>query len=137
MTLKGGLSVCIGVPTVQCVYMCCCFLCVCGLTVTGTVELAALLRVSLQSALEAMLPELREPGVAYVHLRRQVEVVVVEPGHVGRLELDGDPPRGLTLVAVCHIIPVCPAVTVEGREEVGGKTGVGEVGVEGRWEWEK
>lgn len=62
--------------------------CVCGehlcviLTVAGAVVHAALLRMSLQSALEAMLPELWEPGVSQVGVRLQVQVIIVEPGHI-------------------------------------------------------
>ena len=57
-----------------------------------------------------MLPELGEPGVPEVGLRLQVQVVVVEPGDVGRLELDGDAPRRLSLVTVGDVGPVRPAV---------------------------
>ncbi len=55
------------------------------LTGAGAVVHAALLRVSPQLALEAMLPELWEPGVPQVGIGLQVQVIIVEPGHVRRL----------------------------------------------------
>lgn len=56
-----------------------------ALTGAGAVVHAVLLRVTPQSALEAMLPEFREPRVPHVGIGRQLQVVVIEPGHVGRL----------------------------------------------------
>lgn len=53
------------------------------LTVAGAVVHAALLWMSPQPALEAMLPELGEPGVPLVGIRLQVQVVIIKPGHVG------------------------------------------------------
>lgn len=70
--------------------------------------------MSPQSALEAMLPELGEPRVPQVGVGLQVQVVAVEPGHVGRLQLYGDATRCLLLVAVGHIVPVSPAITAQG-----------------------
>lgn len=45
----------------------------------------ALQRMAPQPALEAMLPELGEPGVPQVSVRLQVQVIIVKPGHVCRL----------------------------------------------------
>lgn len=83
------------------------------LTAAGAVVLAALLRVTLEAAVEAVLPELGEPGVPGVVLRSQLQVVVVEPLDVGRLELDGDAAGRLPHVAVRHVVAVGPAVTEE------------------------
>lgn len=88
-----------------------------ALTGAGAVVHAALLRMSPQPALEAMLPELREPGVSQVGVRLQVQVIIVEPGHIRRLQLYGDSASRLPLVAVSHIVPVSPAVTAEGEEK--------------------
>lgn len=71
-----------------------------------------------QPALEAVLPELGEPGVPQVGVGLQVQVVIVEPGHVRRLQLDGDPASRLPLVAISHIVPVGPAVTEQETQVV-------------------
>lgn len=55
------------------------------LTGAGAVVHAALLWMSSQPALEAMLPELGEPGVPQVGIRLQIQVIIVEPGHIRRL----------------------------------------------------
>lgn len=86
------------------------------LTATGAVVLAALLRVTLEAAVEAVLPELGEPGVPGVVLRPQLQVVVVEPLDVGRLELDGDAAGRFPHVAVRHVVAVGPAVTAKTEE---------------------
>lgn len=86
-----------------------------ALTGAGAVEDAVLLRVSPQPALEAMLPEFGEPRVPHVGVGRQLQVVVVEPGHVGRLQLDRDSAFRLLLVAVGHVVPVRPAVAAKGE----------------------
>lgn len=81
-----------------------------ALTGAGTVVDAVLLRVSPQSALEAMLPEFGEPRVPHVGVGRQLQVVMIEPGHVGRLQLYRDSAFGFLLVAIGHVVPVRPAV---------------------------
>lgn len=83
------------------------------LTATGAVVLAALLRVAFQPTVEAMLPELREPGVPLVVLRPKLQVVLVEPLHVSRLELDGDAAGRFPHVAVCHVVPISPTITAK------------------------
>lgn len=55
------------------------------LTGAGAVVQAALLRMSDQPALEAVLPELGEPRVSQVGIGLQVQIIIVEPGHIGRL----------------------------------------------------
>lgn len=80
------------------------------LTATGAVVFAVLLGVSFESTVEAVLPELREPGVPVVILRTQLQVVVVKPLHVRGLELDGNPTSSFSDVTVCHVVPVCPPV---------------------------
>lgn len=52
------------------------------LTGACSVVNAALLQVSPQPALEAVLPEFREPGVPQVGIRLQVQVIVIKPGHI-------------------------------------------------------
>lgn len=86
-----------------------------ALTGAGAVVDAVLLRVSPQSALEAMLPEFGEPRVPHVGVGRQLQVVVIEPGHIGRLQLYRDSAFRLLLVAVGHVVPVRPAVTASGE----------------------
>jgi len=85
------------------------------LTAAGAVELEVLLRVAFESAVEPVLPELGEPRVPQVVLRPQAEVVLVEPLHVGRLQLDGDAARRLSHVTVGYVVAVRPAVTRGGR----------------------
>lgn len=67
--------------------------------------------MTLEAAVEAVLPELGEPRVPGVVLRPQLQVVVVEPLDVGRLELDGDAACCFPHVAVGHVVAVGPAVT--------------------------
>ena len=52
------------------------------LTGAGAVEHGALLGMSPQPALEAVLPELGEPGVPQVGVGPQLQVIIVEPGHI-------------------------------------------------------
>lgn len=101
---------------------------VCGfvrvLTTTGAVVFEALLRVTFESTMEAMLPELWKPGVPLVVFRTKFQVVLVKPLHISRLELDGDTTRRFSNVAICYIVPVRPAVTAhtekQGRIKKGG-----------------
>lgn len=83
------------------------------LTGAGLVVFGALLRMSLQPALEAVLPELREPGVPEVRVRLQVQVVIIKPCDVSRLQLDSDSPCCLPLEAVSDIIAVRPTITAK------------------------
>lgn len=87
------------------------------LTGAGAIVHAALLWMSPQSALESMLPKLREPWVSQVGIRLQVQVIIIKPGHVSRLQLYSDSTSCLLLVTVSHIIPVSPAITSEEEEE--------------------
>lgn len=87
------------------------------LTSAGAIVHGALLRVPPQSALESMLPKLREPGVSQVGIRLQVQVIIIKPGHISRLQLYGDSTSCLILVTVSHIIPVSPAITAQDEEE--------------------
>lgn len=88
-----------------------------ALTCAGAVEDTVLLRVSPQPALEAMLPEFGEPRVPHVGVGCQLQVVVIEPGHVGRLQLYRDSAFRLLLVAVGHVVPVRPAVAANGERK--------------------
>lgn len=83
------------------------------LTGTGTIVLVALLRVTFQSTVKTMLPELWKPGVPVVVFRTKFKVVVIKPFHVGRLELDGDTPCRFLDKTICDIIPVGPSITAE------------------------
>lgn len=92
------------------------------LTATGAVVFAALLRVAFESAVEAMLPELRKPGVPVVVLRTELQVVLIEPLHVSRLELDGDSTGRFLHKAVRYIVPVRPTITAKQRTERSAET---------------
>lgn len=87
------------------------------LTGAGAVVHGALLRVAPQPALEAVLPELWEPGIPQVGIGLQVQVIIIEPGHICRLKLYSDSTSCLLLVAISHIVPVSPTIT--GKEEKG------------------
>lgn len=58
------------------------FLFLSALTAAGAVVFAVLLRVTFQSTLETMLPELQEPRVSVVVLRTEFKVVLIEPFHI-------------------------------------------------------
>lgn len=83
------------------------------LTGAGPVVFETLLRMTLQPALEAVLPELDEPGVPEVGVRLQVQVVIIEPCDVSRLKLDSDSASCLPLEAISDIIAVSPAVAAK------------------------
>lgn len=85
------------------------------LTAAGAVESAVLLRVSLQPTVEAVLPELGEPGVSWVVFGTQFQVIIVEPLDVCGLQLYGDAAGGLAHVPVSDVITVRPAVTAKER----------------------
>lgn len=74
-----------------------------------------LLRVSWQAALEAVLPELSEPGVPGVGVQSQLQIVIVKGLDDLRLQLHGDSSLGLLLIALHHLIAVRPAVTARAR----------------------
>jgi len=63
-------------------------------------------------AAEALLPELAEPRVAPVGVRLEAEVVLVEVGDLGRVELHRDAAGDVFLDAVDHVRAVRPAVAV-------------------------
>lgn len=66
--------------------------------------------MSREATLEAVLPELGEPGVSSVGVQAQLQVVVVEGfDHFG-LELHGDSTLCFLLVALDHLVTVGPAV---------------------------
>lgn len=52
------------------------------LTGASAVVLCVLLRMPPQPALETVLPELRKPGVPQVGIGRQLQVIIIKPGHV-------------------------------------------------------
>ena len=66
-----------------------------------------------EAALEAVLPELGEPGVAGVGAELEPQEVVVEGGDLVRLQLHGDAAHRLLLVTLHHLDAVGPAVTGE------------------------
>lgn len=69
-----------------------------------------LLRVPWKATLEAVLPELGEPGVSVIGVQTQLQVVVVERFDHFRLELHGDPPLRLLLVPLHHLVTIGPPV---------------------------
>lgn len=87
------------------------------LTATGAVVFAALLRVAFEATVEAMLPELWKPGVPVVVLGTQLQVVLVEPLHVSRLELDGNSTGRFLHEAVRDIVTVRPTIAAKQRTE--------------------
>ena len=62
-------------------------------------------------ALEFLLPELFEPGVALVGFGSQVEEVVVERVDVGRVEFHGETTRCFRFHFVDDVRPHVPAIT--------------------------
>lgn len=89
------------------------------LTGAGAVVHGALLWMTPQPALEAVLPELGEPGVPQVGVGLQVQVIIIEPGHIGRLQLYSDSTSSFLLIAISHIVPVRPTITIGGGERLG------------------
>lgn len=71
------------------------------------------MRVSGEAALKAVLPELGEPRVADVGAEPELQEVVVKGGDLFGLQLHGDAPHGLLLVALHHLHSVRPAVAAE------------------------
>ena len=65
-----------------------------------------------QVALETLLPELGEPGVARVVVWVQLEIVVVEVVHVGRVDAHRNAAQRHFLLALNHVEPVGPAVAL-------------------------
>ena len=82
------------------------------LTIASLVVFAVLLCKPFQPALKAMLPEFLKPRVSEVCFWPELQIIIIKPLDVGRLELDCDSTNGFSLIAICHIIPVRPAVTV-------------------------
>lgn len=83
--------------------------------VPGVIQV--LLRVSGETALEAVLPELGEPRVAGVGAQPELQEVVVEGGDLFRVQLHGDATHRLLLVSLHHLDPVGPAVAAEGKSK--------------------
>ena len=79
-------------------------------------------------ALEAVLPELREPGVPGVSVQTQLQEVVVEGGDPLGLQLGGDTTHGLLLIALRHFSSVGPTVTGGWTGGRGGRGWSGRVG---------
>lgn len=70
-----------------------------------------------KAALKAVLPELREPGVAGVGAEPELQEVIIEGGDLCGLQLHGDAPHRLLLVALHHLHAVCPAVTAREKKK--------------------
>lgn len=83
------------------------------LTATRSVVFAVFLGVSFESTMETMLPELRKPRVPVVILWTKLQVVVIKPLHVCRLELYSNTTSSFSDITICNIIPVCPPITVK------------------------
>lgn len=69
--------------------------------------------MSRKATLEAVLPELWEPGVPSVGVQMQLQVVVVKRFDHFRLELHGDSSLCFLLVPLYHLVTISPPVTVE------------------------
>ena len=94
------------------------------LTQADFLVVLVLLCVARQAALEAVLPELGEPGVPGVGVQTQLQEVVVERRDLRRLQLHGDAPLRLLLIALHHLVTVGPAIAAERERGRGRGRGV-------------
>lgn len=69
--------------------------------------------MSRKATLEAILPELGEPGVPSVGVQTQLQVVVIKRFDHFRLELHGDSSLCFLLVPLYHLVTIGPPVAVE------------------------
>lgn len=83
------------------------------LTVASLLVLAVLLRKPFQPALKAMLPKFLKPRVSEVCFWPEFQIIIIKPLDIGGLELDCNSSNSFSLVPICHVIPVSPAVTGE------------------------
>lgn len=87
------------------------------LTVASLVVLAVLLRKPFQPALKTMLPKFLKPRVSEVRFWPEFQIIIVKPLDIGGLELDCNSSNSFSLVPICHIIPVSPAVAGETHKQ--------------------
>lgn len=87
------------------------------LTVASLVVLAVLLRKPFQPALKAMLPKFLKPRVSEVCFWPEFQIIIIKPLDIGRLELDGNSTDSFSLIPICHVIPVSPAITGETNKQ--------------------
>lgn len=66
-------------------------------------------------ALEAVLPELGEPWVPGVRIEAQFQIVIIKGRDLLGVELHGDATHSFLLIALHHLISVCPAITKESK----------------------
>lgn len=83
------------------------------LTAAGLVEFRIFLGGPFHPALETVLPKFLKPGVSVIGFWLKLQVIVIKPLHIRRLELDRYSANSFPLVAVCHIVPVRPAIAEE------------------------
>lgn len=82
-----------------------------SLTCASLVVFRILLRKPFQTALEPVLPEFLKPWISVIGFWPKLQVVIIKPFNIRRLELDCYSTDSLTLIPICHIVPVCPAIT--------------------------
>jgi len=81
-------------------------------TIASFVVFAVLLCKPFQPALKTMLPKFLKPRVSKVCFWPELQIIIIKPLDIRRLELDCDSTNSFSLISICHIIPVCPAITV-------------------------
>lgn len=82
-----------------------------SLTCASLVVFRVLLRKPFQPALEPVLPKFLKPWISVICFWPKLKVIIIKPFHVRRLELDRYATNSFTLVPVCHVVPVRPAIT--------------------------
>lgn len=82
-----------------------------SLTCASLVVFRILLRKPFQTALEPVLPKFLKPWISVIGFWPKLQVVIIKPFNIRRLELDCYSTNSFTLIPVCHIVPVCPAIT--------------------------
>jgi hypothetical protein len=60
-----------------------------------------------------MLPKFLKPRVSEVCFWPELQIIIIKPLDIRRLELDCNPTDSFSLIPICHVIPVSPAITVE------------------------
>lgn len=64
-----------------------------------------------------MLPKFLEPRVSEVRFWPEFQIIIVKPLDIGGLELDCNSSNSFSLVPICHVIPVSPAVAGETHKQ--------------------
>lgn len=82
------------------------------LTVAGLVVFAVLLCKPFQATLKTMLPKFLKPRVSEVCFWPELQIIIIKPLDIRRLEFDCDSTNSFSLISICYIIPVSPSITV-------------------------